>query len=100
MARVRFGIIIIMIIVVVLYVWLMLIFLIDTFYFCALCFNYLACNCFMFGIINNGSCNQTTGQCACKQNVTGRQCDKCEDTFWGFHLPPEGDCRGESFTLT
>ena len=49
----------------------------------------------MLGITNNGTCNQTTGQCECKQNVTGRQCDGCEDTFWGFRLPPIGDCRGK-----
>lgn len=50
----------------------------------------------MFGITNNGTCNQTTGQCECKENVTGRQCDGCADTFWGFRLPPIGDCRGKS----
>lgn len=53
----------------------------------------LSCNCVMFGITNNGTCNQTTGQCECKQNVTGRQCGQCEDTFWGFDLSPKGDCR-------
>ena len=58
-------------------------------------FSFLACDCFMFGITNNGTCNQTTGQCECKQNVTGRQCDGCADTFWGFRLPPIGDCRGK-----
>lgn len=66
---------------------------------CLLSFSILACDCFMFGITNNGTCNQTTGQCECKQNVTGRQCDGCADTFWGFRLPPIGDCRGKLFGL-
>ncbi|EDO28218.1 predicted protein, partial [Nematostella vectensis] len=42
------------------------------------------CNCFPQGITNNGTCNQTTGQCECRANVTGRQCDSCADTFWGY----------------
>ncbi|XP_048586842.1 laminin subunit gamma-1 [Nematostella vectensis] len=50
------------------------------------------CNCFPQGITNNGTCNQTTGQCECRANVTGRQCDSCADTFWGYTLEPIGYC--------
>eukprot|EP00795_Rhopilema_esculentum_P010926 gene10926-19760_t len=59
----------------------------------------LSCACFSFGSINNGSCNQmatgnlTIGQCYCKSNFTGRQCDQCVDGFYGVTVPPIGQCK-------
>ena len=39
----------------------------------------LECACDMMGVIANGVCNKTTGQCACKDNVQGRTCDQCKE---------------------
>lgn len=57
------------------------------------------CNCALLGVTNNGSCSQdlaTIGQCECKDNVTGRRCDRCEDTYYGYQNSPEGNCVGTS----
>ena len=35
------------------------------------------------------------GQCNCKDNVFGRQCDECVPGYWGFRLPPGGHCQGK-----
>ena len=56
------------------------------------------CKCKPEGITNNGSCSQknaTIGQCECKQNVTGRRCDRCEDAYYGYTNPPIGNCIGK-----
>ena len=39
-------------------------------------------------------CNKTDGNCSCKPNIHGRQCDKCQD---GFKLHP--NCTGTSFDV-
>jgi len=31
-------------------------------------------------------CDQTTGQCICRDHVTGRTCDRCEDNFVDLSL--------------
>ena len=38
----------------------------------------LECACNQIGVITNGVCDKTTGQCGCKENVQGRTCDKCK----------------------
>lgn len=42
-----------------------------------------ACECHVNGS-NSAECNLADGQCSCKANVVGRQCDQCEDTFWNL----------------
>ena len=41
--------------------------------------NCLPCDCDSAGTVSGGlsQCNQTTGQCSCKENVQGRACDAC-----------------------
>lgn len=29
-------------------------------------------------------CNQTSGQCVCRDHVIGIRCDQCEDGFWNI----------------
>ena len=61
----------------------------------------LDCNCVLAGVTNNGSCSQviaTIGQCMCNDNVTGRRCDRCNDTYYGYMLPPVGTCLGKCKT--
>ena len=47
--------------------------------------NDLACNCDPDGS-TSPICEKSDGQCPCKDNVGGRQCDACED---GFKEHPE-----------
>ncbi|XP_050425592.1 laminin subunit alpha-1 isoform X2 [Adelges cooleyi] len=37
------------------------------------------CDCHPVGSITTDSCNMDTGQCQCKDNFTGRTCDRCVD---------------------
>jgi laminin gamma 1 len=45
-----------------------------------------ACECFELGTTDasNLQCNLNNGQCECKKNVQGRQCDECKDGFWNI----------------
>ena len=54
----------------------------------------LACGCHSGGSDpgGNGSCDVLTGQCVCKANVIGRQCDTCKVTF-RFARPADASCR-------
>lgn len=45
----------------------------------------LACNCDLIGSYNR-TCDQTTGQCYCREGVTGLKCDKCLPFHYGFSL--------------
>ncbi|XP_061192514.1 laminin subunit alpha-like [Saccostrea echinata] len=43
------------------------------------------CKCNAEGVLNeNMNCDQTTGQCTCKDNVGGRKCDYCLAGFYSF----------------
>ncbi|XP_065067988.1 laminin subunit beta-2-like isoform X2 [Rhopilema esculentum] len=58
----------------------------------------IPCDCFMFGVQDNGSClqiasnSQQLGQCNCKPGVYGRRCDQCVPGKWGFAIQPIGAC--------
>lgn len=43
-----------------------------------------ACNCSMLGTVNNLGCDKHTGECVCKQNVVGEQCDRCAVGHYGL----------------
>uniref|UniRef100_A0A665VCL0 Laminin, alpha 5 n=1 Tax=Echeneis naucrates TaxID=173247 RepID=A0A665VCL0_ECHNA len=43
------------------------------------------CNCSRPGIVSTDvSCDTLSGQCRCKNNVVGRQCDRCAPGFYGY----------------
>ena len=42
-----------------------------------------ACACNMTGA-NETFCHPETGQCSCRENVAGLQCDSCQTNFFGF----------------
>eukprot|EP00051_Salpingoeca_urceolata_P007282 m.96311 g.96311 ORF g.96311 m.96311 type:complete len:1964 (-) comp15185_c0_seq1:166-6057(-) len=44
----------------------------------------LPCGCSASGSSGNQTCNLETGQCPCKSNAMGRQCDQCKDEFYGL----------------
>uniref|UniRef100_A0AAV2LXJ7 Laminin subunit alpha-5 n=1 Tax=Knipowitschia caucasica TaxID=637954 RepID=A0AAV2LXJ7_KNICA len=51
------------------------------------------CNCSRAGILSpEASCDHLSGQCRCKDNVVGRQCDRCSPGFYGFPNCRPCDC--------
>ena len=48
-----------------------------------------ACECH-----NNGTltCDSINGQCFCRANVEGEQCNRCKLNFWGLHLGLTDGC--------
>ena len=38
------------------------------------------CNCHMIGAAGK-TCNQSSGQCPCKEGVTGLRCDRCKKGY-------------------
>ncbi|XP_077410264.1 laminin subunit alpha-5 isoform X1 [Vanacampus margaritifer] len=51
------------------------------------------CNCSQLGIVApNFSCDTLSGQCRCKNNVVGRQCDRCASGFHGYPNCQPCDC--------
>ncbi|CAL4096046.1 unnamed protein product, partial [Meganyctiphanes norvegica] len=49
-----------------------------------------ACACDTFGTINNEGCNVYTGECQCKRNVIGRDCNQCLREHYGLSEHPDG----------
>lgn len=43
--------------------------------------SFTECRCNPYGSMGR-SCDKYTGQCFCRENVTGRACDRCVDGFW------------------
>ncbi|XP_037101771.1 laminin subunit alpha-5 isoform X1 [Syngnathus acus] len=51
------------------------------------------CNCSRSGIVApDASCDKLSGQCRCKNNVVGRQCDRCASGFHGYPNCQPCDC--------
>ncbi|XP_056241478.1 laminin subunit alpha-5 isoform X1 [Seriola aureovittata] len=51
------------------------------------------CNCSRPGITSpDVSCDTLSGQCRCKNNVVGRQCDRCAPGFYGYPNCRPCDC--------
>lgn len=48
------------------------------------------CSCNLLGISDNQGCNKETGECLCKRNVIGRDCNQCIPEYWGLGDSPEG----------
>jgi len=47
----------------------------------------IACDCNDIGSVITNSCNVDTGQCQCKENFTGRTCDRCMVRNKIFNFP-------------
>ena len=54
-----------------------------------------ACDCNSIGSLDN-FCNVTTGQCKCRANTYGRECDQCRTNFWNFPNCQRCDCNGHA----
>ncbi|CAJ1084378.1 laminin subunit alpha-5 isoform X1 [Xyrichtys novacula] len=51
------------------------------------------CNCSRPGVVTpDTSCDTTSGQCRCKNNIVGRQCDRCAPGFYGYPNCRPCDC--------
>lgn len=37
----------------------------------------IECSCSLLGTVDNLGCNVNTGECICKRNVVGRDCNSC-----------------------
>ncbi|EAL39720.3 AGAP007849-PA, partial [Anopheles gambiae str. PEST] len=49
-----------------------------------ICCMFDCCNCHPKGSLGQG-CNQKTGQCHCKPNIEGRQCNLCRKGYWDLN---------------
>lgn len=52
----------------------------------------VACDCNPDGSVNSGICQYFGGQCECKENVIGRQCNHCKTGYFGFPNCKKCDC--------
>ncbi|XP_056307443.1 laminin subunit beta-4 [Danio aesculapii] len=53
----------------------------------------ISCDCDSDGSVDRGLCDPVTGQCVCKQNVEGEQCDRCKFGFYGFSRDDPSGCQ-------
>ncbi|CAL1535786.1 unnamed protein product, partial [Lymnaea stagnalis] len=56
----------------------------------------ISCNCNQNGTLSTdvSSCDVTTGQCKCKENVMQRDCGECKDAYWGLAGDKPLGCAG------
>ncbi|RWS26837.1 laminin subunit beta-1-like protein, partial [Leptotrombidium deliense] len=50
----------------------------------------LPCTCNKNGTVGNMGCNPTTGECICKRNVVGKNCNECAPDHFGLREEDEG----------
>uniref|UniRef100_A0A3P8X336 Laminin, beta 4 n=1 Tax=Cynoglossus semilaevis TaxID=244447 RepID=A0A3P8X336_CYNSE len=55
----------------------------------------IPCHCDLQGSVSP-LCDEVTGQCDCRPDVTGQRCDHCGAGFWGFPFCRRCDCNGLS----
>ena len=65
------------------------------------------CQCFLAGVVNNGDCAKEgegirePGDCYCKINVMGKQCDMCRPGYYNLSEGNPDGCQGmQIITLT
>lgn len=49
-----------------------------------------ACSCNIYGTYDNQGCNKENGECTCKRNVIGRDCNQCLPDYWGLGESHDG----------
>ena len=48
------------------------------------------CSCNQLGTVGNQGCDVVSGECVCKRNVVGRDCNQCAPEFYGLGADPAG----------
>nr|CAD7401088.1 unnamed protein product [Timema cristinae] len=48
------------------------------------------CTCNTLGTVDNQGCHVYTGECTCKQYVTGSDCNQCVQEYWGLSNDQDG----------
>ena len=54
------------------------------------------CKCNLEGTVYNTMCDRSTGQCRCRQGVTGRTCDMCKPGHYSFPDCYPCECNGHA----
>lgn len=52
--------------------------------------NFSACSCNTLGTVDNQGCDMNTGECTCKRNVHGRDCNQCLPEHYGLSEDSDG----------
>jgi len=60
---------------------------------CSICIFKTECQCDIRGIASNDGCNQETGDCSCKRNVIGQNCDQCAPQHFGLSESDPAGCQ-------
>lgn len=57
-----------------------------------------SCFCDRAGVASGlANCDERTGECTCKQHVTGSRCDTCKIGYFGLEEKREFGCTGDHF---
>lgn len=56
-----------------------------------------ACDCNSVGALDN-LCDVTSGQCKCRTQTYGRECDQCESGSWNYPNCQRCNCHGHTDT--
>lgn len=54
---------------------------------------FTACTCNKLGTINNEGCDQVSGECTCKRYVIGRDCNQCQQEYYGLSDDISDGCK-------